>query len=162
MHMCEFMFCVLLDFKFVDFGFVWFVCRGFGVCVWGLLGYVVYALVWRVGLVCIKVFFILIIVGFLLSKFMYCVSLVFKFLSRICFCLFCLWARPVGRTLCRLFFSVCVLGCLVGVAMCLGVWFDLFGVLVILVWVSFGYVFVFLIVIGYVFFVVVFCCTFCF
>ena len=79
MHMCGFMFCVLLDFKFVVFGFVWFVwffCRGFGVWVWGLLGYVVYALVWRGGLMCIKVFFILFIVGFLLGKFMYCVFLV--------------------------------------------------------------------------------------
>ena len=154
MHMFGFMFCVLLGFKFVVFGFVWFVCRGFGVWVWGLLGYVVYALVWRVSLMCIKVFFILIIVGFLLGKFMYCVSLVFKFLSRICFCLFCLWARPVGRAFCRLFFSVfiwCVLGCF---AMCLGVWFVLFGILVTLVWISFVYVFVF---IGYVFFVVFFC-----
>ena len=92
---------------------------------------------------------------------MYCVSLVLKFLSRICFCLFCLWARPVGRALCRLFFSVfiwCVLGCLVGVAMCLGVGFVLFSILVILIWVSFGYVFVFLIVVGYAFFVVIIFC----
>ncbi len=48
-------------------------------------------------------------------------------------------------------FIWCVLSCLVGVLMCIGVRFVLFSMLVMLVWVPFVYAFVVLIVIGYVF-----------